>query len=102
MGIKLKEYASPGREEVNMMFYCPGCKSHHPYRVVSSTTARPVWHWNGSMDSPTFSPSLLVFGTVPSMRCHLFLKDGKIQFLADCFHELRGQTVECPDVEDAS
>lgn len=31
--------------------------------------------------------------------CHLFLTNGKLQFLADCQHALAGQTVEMESVE---
>jgi len=52
------------------------------------------------MDKPTFSPSLLVFKDVPARRCHSFVADGSIQFLSDCFHELKNQTVEIPEWDD--
>lgn len=29
--------------------------------------------------------------------CHSHVKNGKIQFLGDCTHELKGQTVDLPD-----
>ena len=74
-------------------FHCPGCGYDHPFHV-------PAWQWNGSMDVPTFRPSLMVFGMEPSKRCHSWVTDGKIQFLADTFHDLRGQTVELPDWDD--
>ena len=76
------------------------------------------WYWNGSGDMPTFSPSVLVTGikqmtdeahqeylrtgTLPerqTFRCHSFVTDGNIQYLADCTHELAGQTVPLPDWE---
>lgn len=31
--------------------------------------------------------------------CHSFIKDGMIQFLGDCTHELKGKTVKLPEVE---
>jgi hypothetical protein len=31
--------------------------------------------------------------TFECFRCHLFVKDGFVQFLADCTHELAGKTV---------
>lgn len=34
------------------------------------------------------------------MLCHSFVTDGKIQFLNDCFHSLKGQTVDLPDWEE--
>ncbi len=51
------------------------------------------------MDKPTFSPSLGVNMTMPDVRCHSFVRDGKIQFLDDCFHELRGQTIDMQDMD---
>jgi hypothetical protein len=27
-------------------------------------------------------------------RCHLFIRDGALQFLSDCTHKLAGQTVD--------
>jgi hypothetical protein len=77
-----------------VVFHCPGCKCAHFVRVHG---ADPVWSWNGSIESPTFSPSLLAMANMADKRCHSFVKDGKIQFLNDCFHELAGQTVDIPD-----
>jgi hypothetical protein len=73
-------------------FECPGCKYHHTFLVGPNG-----WTWNGSLDKPTFSPSLLVNANTPQARCHSFVKDGKIEFLSDCFHALKGQTVDLPD-----
>ena len=78
------------------MFYCPGCKCHH---AINNS-----WQYNGNPDRPTISPSILCNGTVkpfPGMiRCHSFVKDGMIQFLSDCTHDLAGQTVEIPEWEE--
>ena len=67
-------------------FYCPGCKDLH--------TVGASWTFNGSMDAPTFQPSVLV--TYPGdqgKRCHSFIKDGWMQFLNDCTHWAAGKTV---------
>lgn len=74
------------------LFDCPGCKLSHSFEV-------PYWSWNGSFDKPTFEPSLLVNGFDPATRCHSFVRDGQIEFLSDCHHELAGQTVELPPFE---
>lgn len=50
------------------------------------------------MERPTFSPSLGINMGL-DMQCHSFVRDGKIEFLSDCHHELRGQTVDLPDEE---
>lgn len=89
-----------------LIFFCPGCGYDHPYHVGpqcrearADGSHAPLWTWNGSFDAPTLNPSLLVFGMVPEKRCHIFMRDGKIQFLSDCFHRLKGQTIECPEYE---
>lgn len=95
------------------MFMCPGCREMHVVTIVPDG-ARPCWSWSGSDDRPTFSPSILVTWSEPSdvpeefddesrdrqMRCHSFVRDGRIEFLSDCTHALAGQTVELPEVGD--
>ena len=93
--MKLHEYKNDGSEGRLFVFHCPGCEYDHPFHV--GWTTRPSWDWNGSMEAPTFTPSLLVFKDMPERRCHSFVKDGKIQFLQDCWHKLAGQTVDIPE-----
>jgi hypothetical protein len=90
------------------IFECPGCKESHGIPIAGAH----AWRWNGSVDSPTFTPSIKV--TYPANPdaieefkewrtervCHSFVTDGKIQFLGDCTHALAGQTVELPEQED--
>lgn len=71
----------------------------HPYRV-SGEAVGPKWQWNNNVELPTFTPSLLVNQSDPDTRCHLFLTDGKIQFLGDCFHELKNTTVDMVDIPE--
>lgn len=59
-----------------------------------------MWSWNNNVIEPTFTPSLLVNATDPALFCHLFLTDGKIQFLGDCFHGLKNQTVDMVDISE--
>ena len=82
-----------------LFFFCPGCKCQHTYSVNDDGTG---WQFNGDIEKPTFTPSLFnrdfdTEGKVKSI-CHLFLTDGKIQFLNDCTHDLKGQTVEMKDI----
>ena len=62
------------------------------------------WTFNGNLESPTFSPSLLVTGYLneknPDGRCHSFITDGKIQYPSDCTHEYAGKTIELPEFGD--
>lgn len=91
--------------------YCPGCKHHHMLRtrMPSNPTQQEVddqrnniqglWTFNGDFDKPTFRASLLIGAHDATYRCHSFITDGKIQFLGDCFHELKNQTVDLPEIE---
>jgi len=96
MGVKLKSYGVSDRGEC-LAFRCPGCGYDHAFHVGGDAKRRPQWTWNGSLESPTFMPSIVVFKDDPIRRCHSFVKDGKIQFLDDSFHALKGKTVELPD-----
>lgn len=89
-----------------VLFWCPGCDHAH---AINTNT----WTWNGDLERPTFTPSVLVGGVqwetgsgfhkpnhtvaagAPTV-CHSFVTDGQIQFLTDCTHELAGQTVALP------
>lgn len=90
------------------MFDCPGCGEMHAIpvrhtdeRIKNRGTDEPKWGFNGSLERPTFTPSLLVQGydgdTIVRV-CHSFVRDGQIQFLGDCTHPLKGQTVDLPEV----
>jgi hypothetical protein len=112
-------------EATEYCFRCPGCGDVHSVRTAIPPL-RPgvggVWQWNGSIDKPTFSPSLLVTSghycaghqgdncwcsynrehpdnpaPFACYRCHSYVKDGAIEFLGDCSHTLAGQTVEIPE-----
>lgn len=88
-----------------VIFRCPGCQDNHQISVGT-------WTFNGDLERPTFTPSLLVKGygyphgidpepgevqkPGPTV-CHSFVTDGRIQFLGDCTHVLAGQTVELPE-----
>ncbi len=81
-------------ENGTIRFHCPGCECSHYVYVKGNVT----WGWNGSLELPTFTPSILTW-TGPSERdgrCHSFVTDGRIQFLLDCAHALAGQTVDLP------
>lgn len=82
------------------------------------------WTWNGDSDNPTLKPSVLTqsghfdpsFKSEDScwckyykahqdeapvfhcFRCHTWINDGKVQFLDDCSHEFKGQTLELLEV----
>ena len=89
-----------------MIFFCPGCGKEH---MLSPT----IHSWNGDVDRPTITPSvlfdwesgadsengILIKGSGKANICHSFIRDGYIQFLVDCTHHLAG-VIEClPDIK---
>jgi hypothetical protein len=72
-------------------FKCPGCGMSH-------TVNNEIWTLSWKNDKPTLSPSVLdqwmSTKTGKKEVCHMFVRDGKIQYLNDCTHKLKGQTVE--------
>ncbi|MBB3239128.1 hypothetical protein FHW68_000600 [Pseudomonas sp. Tn43] len=87
-------------EEGSLWFECPGCEMAH--RIMHGPGAEPRWSWNGNLESPTFTPSVLVrYRWADGDRvCHSFVTDGRIQFLSDGSHALAGRTVDLADWED--
>ncbi|MDR7867595.1 MAG: DUF6527 family protein [Sporomusaceae bacterium] len=110
--------------EKYVRFWCPGCKGYHIVPIAGNYK----WDFFGDAERPTLSPSILrrsghyaphakpdghcwctynaeqeKKGEPPApfkcTVCHSFVRDGCIQFLNDCTHELAGQTVELPDIE---
>lgn len=101
-----------------MGFDCPGCNMLH---VMPTSNWKPEdqehaemdprwrvnraqWEFNGDLERPTFSPSLLVtYEWGPERKkcvCHSYVREGRIQFLHDCTHELAGKTVDLPPVDE--
>jgi len=84
-----KSVGTPG--EGYYSFWCPGCKRPH--------TINKNWMFAGTDAKPTLTESVLTYAHACSPpfkdqpRCHLHIRDGEIQYLADCDHELAGKTV---------
>lgn len=87
----------------DLSFFCPGCECDHGVwvRPNKNILTDSCWTWNGSMDKPTFSPSILVQTSYKDVQkvCHSFVKNGQIQYLSDCTHKLAGQTIDLPPYE---
>lgn len=95
--IKAKHIVLNGDNE-QVWIYCPGCNTHHAFTVKHPGPFRP-WTWNGSVEKPSFSPSMLVNQHDPKTRCHSWVTEGKIQFLSDCHHNLKNTSVELPEID---
>lgn len=102
-GKYLRKWSAPASKEAGYCFWCPGCQQPHSFRT-EATEEHPKWEFNGDLDKPTFSPSLLCFTTArkngeeiqPPIRetlCHLFVRDGMIEYCGDSPHALAGKTV---------
>lgn len=85
---------------------CPGCRESH----VVPTHGPNAWTFNGDLVRPTLSPSILIFPSPPcrdgsgdivkTIRCHCFIRDGRIEFCSDSEHRLAGQTAEMAPVKE--
>jgi hypothetical protein len=116
----LSPYTGQGMkdETLGYTFWCPGCAMYHSVTTVKMQN-KPCWGFDGNLEKPTFSPSILVRG-VKSMTkeqyreymttgklpeqvpyiCHSFIRNGEWQFLDDCTHELKGKTVPMVDLDE--
>ena len=70
----------------------------HVVRI--SGGGHPCWEFNSDANSPTITPSYRQFepadkklGTSEKTLCHLFVKNGTIQYLGDCDHALKNTTI---------
>lgn len=81
-------------------FKCPGCGQLHILNVDKEP--RPKWGWNRSETRPTLTPSINAWREYGDKRekqvCHSFVEEGRIRFLNDCTHKLKGQTVDLDDI----
>jgi hypothetical protein len=85
-------------------YWCPGCDALHGITIKPDVNPNngAGWEFTGTKDNPTYSPSQLSLweGTVdgkPHKRvCHTFIRNGKIEFLSDCTHAMKGKTVPLP------
>jgi hypothetical protein len=70
---------------------CPACEYGHFFDLG--------WTFNGDLEKPTFSPSMLVYGGHNTPRCHSFVREGRIEYLSDCEHSMAGKTVDLLSVD---
>ncbi len=88
-----------------LMFVCPGCQADDRGSTglhllpVNSPQHQPSWEWDGNLEAPTLSPSILTGKDSPNI-CHSYLRNGVFEFLGDCTHPLVNQHVPIPDLPD--
>lgn len=83
---------------VKLNFPGPVGTLHLPVILNGTRDGTNCWTWNGDTEKPTLRPSVLTQMDHKKMRCHTWVNDGQAQFLDDCSHELRGQTVDMLEV----
>lgn len=105
---------APIEEATHVTLNFPGPVGLLTLPVIRSGTREGTgcWTWNGDTEKPTLRPSVLTQGCEKptdqeletrnfvrrEFRCHTWVNDGQAQFLDDCTHELRGQTVDMLEV----
>lgn len=93
--MKVKEIKNTDDSHFGWAIKCPGCRDYH---ILDSR-----WTFNGDMEKPTFRNSILSTHGPEGDRlrniCHSYVTDGRIQFLSDCTHSMKNQTVDLPDID---
>ena len=77
--------------------WCPGCEALHQIAVETPFRNGARWTWDGDPITPNFKPSIFV-GPGTALQCHYFIRAGRIEYCADSYHTLAGQTVDLPDI----
>ena len=100
---KLRQLTDHDGALVGYLVSCPACRGFHAFYTERPNQIGARWTFDGNLESPTFNPSMLVAISetpgYPAVRCHSFVRAGRIEFLPDCTHALAGQTVDLPPVD---
>lgn len=86
-----------------LMFVCPGCVEMYEGSTglhmlpVNSSTKTPSWVFDGNLEAPTLSPSILTTYS-ENRKCHSYLRAGVFEYLSDCTHQYVNQLVPIPDL----
>lgn len=98
------------RTTTGISHWCPACGEVHNFSL-KPTENGSCWRWNGNIVAPSFMPSMSITRMKPMdgkpqnawplvSRCHYWLKNGKLEFLADCTHRMKGVTMSLPPLPD--
>lgn len=87
-----------GNRRAYVYYWCAGCG--HAHSVPAER-----WHWNGSIELPTLSPSVRHYYTKPGTNeevttCHYRIKNGQIKYCGDCPHKLSGQNMPLQEIPE--
>lgn len=100
--------SSEGYTAGGLAHWCPACEEMHAFALDGKNASGAQWTWNGNVEAPSFSPSMLIKINPPghphyqpqatSSVCHYILTAGVINFCGDCTHAMKGQSVSLPDL----
>lgn len=99
--MKIRKVNKEG-DSPDYMIFCDGCGHGHGVWTSAPNKEGAIWKFNGDMENPTITPSILVYeidGETKQKKtvCHSFVTNGMIQYLNDSVHKLAGQTVPLTD-----
>lgn len=108
MGSKLRmTMAASGYTARGIVHWCPACKEVHQFAIDTPNSTGAKWQWNGNVEAPTFTPSMLIrWGKyAPHIRlpyedsgiCHYTLTAGVINYCSDSTHVMAGKSIQLPD-----
>jgi Family of unknown function (DUF6527) len=80
------------------------CRFSHrklPVMLNGQRSGTNCWTWNGDTEKPTFRPSVLTKIELVDgvFVCHSWVTDGVVQFLDDCTHINRSQSIKLLDID---
>jgi hypothetical protein len=81
-------------------FICPGCRGYHIVHVERANSNNAQWQFNGVPEKPTFEPSHHIKAGADTI-CHLYIRNGVLEFQKDCPHALSGKKVPMKDLTKA-
>ena len=79
------------KDPFNLAFHCPACKCSHALNTRKHL--QPYWDIIVVGGKVSVSPSLLVRSGNGNTICHLYIRDGVIDYLSDCTHKMAGKSV---------
>ncbi len=108
----------------HLAYWCPGCEALHILPIRGEVNADHTWNVSTDKEIPTFDPSIdvkighytgrllqpphcdtcndAINGRYKSecLHCHSWVRNGRIEFLNDCTHDLANKTVDLPDLPE--
>lgn len=101
--VQARQVTYKDRTWTNHYYWCPGCNALHGIAIAPDKQENGAsWSFTGTLECPTYAPSQLTKWKRGDTEfcCHTFIRNGQIEFLGDCTHELKGKTVPMVPLPD--